>query len=681
MATYYWVGGNGTWDASTTTNWSLSSGGAGGAGFPTAADNVIFNASSGASPVVTVTAAVALDCTIGAPTSGTLTFAFGASTLTLAGNFTCSTTISVTGTGTITLSASGKTFAGNGNTFYNLSFTATGFSANSTITGANTFNNLTVSSLASTNSIRFITLGANQTVGGTLTLGTTNSPTKRLMIQSDTLGTQRTVSVATMATLSDVDFRDIIVTGAAAPVSGTRLGNCLNNSGVTFVAGVNKYLTAGVGNALWNQGVWALTSGSASGSVNNFPLAQDTVILDNAGLGTGNSITIDYSWAIGSINGGSRTTAMTFTNSTVNAQIYGNLTFSSVMTVAGTGPLSFLGRGNTQQVTSAGKTFTQPWTINCPTGTVQLQDNCVLGSTLTVTLTAGTLDLNNLTLSAGLFSSNNSNTRAIAFGTGSINITSNNATVFQVSTATGFSYTGTPTINCTYSGATGTRNLRFGNGGGATEANSPTINITAGSDIVSFDGRAKNFTLSGFTGTFSNNLRVIYGNFIISSGTILTAGANTTTFAATSGTQQITTNGQTLDFPINFDGVGGIFAFQDALTQGSTRAFTVTNGTVQLKAGAISTVGAFATSGTTQKYLQSTIAGNQATLSQASGTVGVSYLTIQDINATGGATWNSFYDNNNVDAGNNTNWNFGGTPSYDAEYGYKLRSFTERGRL
>ena len=48
MATRYWVGGAGTWDATTTTNWSASSGGAGGASAPTSADNVIFNTLSNA---------------------------------------------------------------------------------------------------------------------------------------------------------------------------------------------------------------------------------------------------------------------------------------------------------------------------------------------------------------------------------------------------------------------------------------------------------------------------------------------------------------------------------------------------------------------------------------------------------------------------------------------------------
>jgi hypothetical protein len=47
MATYYWVGGDGTWDASTTTNWSLSSGGSGSAGVPSSTDNVVFDSNCG----------------------------------------------------------------------------------------------------------------------------------------------------------------------------------------------------------------------------------------------------------------------------------------------------------------------------------------------------------------------------------------------------------------------------------------------------------------------------------------------------------------------------------------------------------------------------------------------------------------------------------------------------------
>jgi hypothetical protein len=153
-------------------------------------------------------------------------------------------------------------------------------------------------------------------------------------------------------------------------------------------------------------------------------------------------------------------------------------------------------------------------------------------------------------------------------------------------------------------------------------------------------------------------VRAIFGSLTLSTGMTLTAGANATTFSSTSAGNNITNAGKTQDYPIIFDGIGGAFVFQDALTQGSTRAFTITNGTVQFKNGVTSTVGAFATSGTNQKFLRSTLAGSQATLSQASGTVNASYLTIQDINATGGAIWNARTDLGSKDITNNTGWNF-----------------------
>lgn len=80
MATRYWVGGSGTWNNVTTTNWSATSGGAGGASVPTANDDVIFNAASaGVSYVVTcapslATTGLCKSITTSAPATGTLTF-------------------------------------------------------------------------------------------------------------------------------------------------------------------------------------------------------------------------------------------------------------------------------------------------------------------------------------------------------------------------------------------------------------------------------------------------------------------------------------------------------------------------------------------------------------------------------------------------------------------------------
>lgn len=58
MATYYWVGGTGTWNNTSTLNWSNTSGGANGFGPPTSSDTVIFdNGSAPGSISWTVTVA------------------------------------------------------------------------------------------------------------------------------------------------------------------------------------------------------------------------------------------------------------------------------------------------------------------------------------------------------------------------------------------------------------------------------------------------------------------------------------------------------------------------------------------------------------------------------------------------------------------------------------------------
>jgi hypothetical protein len=209
-----------------------------------------------------------------------------------------------------------------------------------------------------------------------------------------------------------------------------------------------------------------------------------------------------------------------------------------------------------------------------------------------------------------------------------------------------------------------------------------TFIILAGTDTVALAQRYGTLNFTGFSGTLTNTARFIYRNLIISSGMTCTAGANATTFAGTSITQQITTNNKTLDFPLTFNGAGSTFAFQDALTQGSTQAFTITEGTVQLKNGVTSTVGSFVANNASVKFLQSTTLGSQATLSQASGTVNVADLTIRDINAVGGAAWNAYTDFENTDAGNNDGWNFSLSPPYTtAELPITLRPFTQPRRF
>jgi hypothetical protein len=220
--------------------------------------------------------------------------------------------------------------------------------------------------------------------------------------------------------------------------------------------------------------------------------------------------------------------------------------------------------------------------------------------------------------------------------------------------------------------------------GGNTEAFALNLLFTGGTDTITFSsGRAYgSLDFGGFAGTVNAVAYTVFGSFILSSGMTYNGGTGVLTFSATSGVSTITTNGKTVDQPITFNGVGGTFSFSDALTQGSSRAFTLLNGTVRLKDAATSTVGSFAATGSTQKFLRSSLSGTQATMTQASGTVSVSSLTIEDINATGGAAWNAYVDFDNEDAGNNDGWNFGLSPPYETyEPPIIIRSFTQPRRF
>jgi hypothetical protein len=782
MADRYWVGGTGTWDATSTTNWSASSGGAGGASAPTSADNVIFDAASNTGTnAFTVTVggtntspSVCNDFTTGGgggALDGAMTLAFGGtafvgyldchgsmtlpatnfsvtgtildfgpqiefkatttgktittngvnldsitafvfngigggwtlgSALTAAsvfisagtfntGNYNCtliqlartfdpgsatvtlgSSTISLTqgitftettnftlnaGTSQINISAGGPTFDGGGLTYYNVSFTA-GTSNATRINGANTFNNLTQTSRGA-NGVRFFTLGANQTISGTLTLGATNTAVRRIVVISNTVGTQRTITCnGTLATLADVDFRDIVTAGTVArPWTGTRIGNCLNNSGITFTTAADKYWNLAAGGN-WSATGWATSSGGAV-DINNFPLAQDKAIIENTGLNTSASITINASFNIGELDISTRTNAMTLASTTLIPSVYKNITLSSAVTMTGTGTWNMAGQGTTQILDVNTATFVPSFQILVSTGTFQLAENTTCSAT--VTLVTGTLNLNNNTLTCTAFSSNATDTRAIAFGTGNITVTGNNATVLSMGTATNFTYTGTPTFNFTYSGGTGTRTIAFGSTSGSTESNVLNINITAGTDTVTLttNDYYKNINFTGFSGTLTNNTRTIFGNLTIVSGMTLTAGDLITILAATSGTQTITSNGKTLDFPITMNGVGGTVEMADALTIGSTKTLTLNAGTIKFKDGTTNSAGTFVIEGSSgnQVVLNSTSGGTQYTLSQSSGFVIAKFATIKDSIGTGGANYIANLDTN-INGGNTTNWLF-----------------------
>ena len=555
-----------------------------------------------------------------------------------------------------------------------------------------------------------------------------------------------------------------------------------NNSGTRSIQfGTGNITVNAAGGALWSTAIVTGLTVTGTPVVNVSYSGSIATSITPASLSEANSISFNITAGTYALNLESGTyrsldfTGFSGTLNNITRTIYGDLTLSPTMTLAaGTNAQTFASTSATpRNITTNGELMDFPVTFAGVGGSWVLQDAMTVGSNRTTSLTAGTLDLNGKTLTTGVFSSLGTSTRQIAFGVGNITVNSASGLIWNTSTSTNLSTTGTQVVNVSYSGASATTV----NCGPMTEANSISFNFTAGTYALTWTGtgyRDVNFT--GFSGTLNNNIaRTVYGSLTLSNTMTMGAassGVAALTFASTSGTKTITAAGKTLGFPIIFNGAGGTWQLQDALTLASPRDVTFTNGTVDLNGktlttsaagtatgtknltfnggalvlsasssstypvafsnsaptgftttagtgtGAISLTSATAktfagggstfnctinqggagaltitgsntfdnitntvqpasvlfTAGTTTTFTSgfslSGTAGNlitissvtaaQHTLVDTSGTINVSYCNISYSNATGGATWNAFTSNGNVDGGNNTGWLFTG---------------------
>ena len=754
MADRYWRGGSGTWNTSSTTNWSTTSGGPGGASVPTAADAVIVDASSG-SPTITLTGA--LTCLSLTTTGATCTFT-SSGTLAISGNITLSATTTWSATGTITVNAtatvttnnismnstlsingagitvtlgsayrsvgnpqscisitqgtfnsgnftitssgqgvigvlgtltkgiilgtstlnlspntnaygwdftaatnttvsaasstinltmsgsSNTGFGGGGFTYGTVVLTNSGNSANFSIQGANTFTNLTVTGTATRTTGILIT--ADQTVSGTFTASpVTTGGNFRYLVYSNTATTARTIS-ATTKVLTDVDFRDITASGTAW--TGTRLGNAGGNTNITFPAAKTVYWNRTINLAQWTDNAWALSSGGAAATA-NYPLPQDTIIFSNTGTTNGNTIQAPQNAVSFYQYGPVAITATGMTNTTTLPSItFNNCTFTNTSTLT-LDSATFLNRATQTIYPSSGPLYSGTLTLNSPnsstyqitatwarsalsvtvaSGTFSLNGfNATLSTSGTFTFTAGTLALGANTLSVWNFDSDNSNTRAIQFGTGNITVTGTGLSAFTTATATNLTYTGTPTVNIT---SATTATVIAGTTGGA-ETNAFNFNRSAGTTATLTAGSyVRNLNFTSFTGTWAPGVGsyTFYGNLTFVAGMTFTTGSPTFIFAATSGTQSITSAGKTLP-QITQNGIGGTVSLADTFTM-STNTYQLTNGSFTTN-NQTATFGLFSSSNSNTRSV--TLGSSSITLTGTS--------TIWQFTTTTGLTFNA----------------------------------------
>lgn len=604
MATRFWVGGTGSWDAADTTHWSATSGGGGGASVPSASDDVTLDASSGGG-TVTITASVSVvSITAGAFTgtlntngqtvavsgafsisgTGTRTITLGASAITC-GTWTATTTTNLTfnaNTSTITQTGA-TTFNGGGLTYATTALTGT----TPTIAGANTHGAFTRTGTATkTDSL---TISANQTVTGLFT-ATGNSVTNRLLIQSSVLGTARTITAGSVS-LSNVDFMDITGAGAAAPFTGTSLGDCLGNSGITFTASATQYWkTTTTGTKTWSTaGNWFLAT-NGGGGAGRVPLPQDDVVFDENSIGAASTIVqTDGMPRIGrNIDWTGVTNAPKMTVITSDAWVFGSMTYGSGMTTSGGNiTLKMMARSSVT-ITSRGTVLIHRLYLGATGGTFTLQDA--------------------LTLSGG-----NSPSFRIGVDSQAVTFSSSGFSV----TVPGIIVVGSATASFGASQVTiaGDSSASYG---GSFQADAGATVSFSGGEIKFTDTSALAKTFAGGGKTYN----LVW----------FAPGAGTGTFQITGSN----TFGELRD--------DGTAAHSILFTAGTTQ--TIGTWSVRGNSGALITIGSI------------TAAGH--TLSKASGAVAADYLSISRSTATGGASW--YAGANSTDGGNNSGWIFAPPP-------------------
>ena len=521
MATRYWVGGTGTWNLSTTTNWSTTSGGAGGASVPLAYDPVVIDGNSNIGTgafTITINGGECNDCTING-LDGPLTITVASEWNIYGGVYFQPTNITIAATGNQYISFKWDSDARTKTIYTNGIILDCQIAFNST-SSWQLVDNLTV---PSTRTILHY--------NGTLNL---NNNTLSCGIYDGGGPIGIIASIIGFGTTGN-----ITVTGNGATIfshagsfTGTPTVNC-TYSGATGT----RTLAGGL--------LLEATSYSF-----NITAGTDTI---NTGNNNNTFKNLNFTGFSGII---------TTPNNNGNFKIFGNLTIPATVTSTSIGTITLAATSGTKTI-SITKLLEVEITLDGVGGTWQLIDDLTLGSSKTVTLTRGTLDLNNKIITTGRFSSSSGFTRTIAFGTSNITLTSGGTnTIWTTADLTGLTITGTPLVNCTYSGAVGTRTLSLGNGA-VLQQNAISVNITAGTDIIAIIGHINDLNFTGFSGTFDAAGRsyIIRGSLTLSSGmTWSGSGAQTITFAAASGTKTITSSGKTISNPIYFQSNVGVGA-------------------------------------------------------------------------------------------------------------------------
>ena len=568
MADRYWVAG-GTGNYNSNTNWSATSGGASGASVPGTADDVFFNASSGAG---TATINVASSCRSLNLTgfTGTLTFN---NILTVSGTvmnfgtggYTVSGTSNIRFLTAITITSNGTTYTGNLDFSAAVTYTLAddmSVSGDVIISGvsARTFNGNTFNILGNlTVSVSNIVSGTTTFVlGGTGTWTHTNTGQIRNNLTINTLGT------ITLGTTVRYETGTLTYTAGTVITTGSTLtigaATTLNTNGITW----NNISTTFSGSITLSSDLTLTGNLSQLSSNLSFILGGNNLISINANLRlSGGTFTMPANQTFKSL--------LIVNTSTINSNtltITENLTIDAQ--VSGTTAIIYAGTG-TWTALNTSSYINNILTINTA-GTLTIS-GIVYKQTGLFTYTAGTINDITGTVSIGALTINTSGVtwNKLLVGT-AITLASNiNATTFGTFGPNSISFTlGAFSLNFTH--------LELGNTGTTTL---PTAWVC---QDISFT-QTSSGTINGFSITINGNITQLNNGTVTGTTTLNYTGSGT--WSQPTGTHRIISSltintAGTLNFQSGGIG-GGIFTYTagtfNVLT-GSTLFVRATNTTM-----------------------------------------------------------------------------------------------------
>lgn len=345
----------------------------------------------------------------------------------------------------------------------------------------------------------------------------------------------------------------------------------------------NRYWVGGVANWDGVAGTkWALTSGGPGGQA--VPTSADDVFFDAASTNA----------ATASITSTAVCKSLNLTGYQGSIAGSGTLTVSGNVTVVSSMVWSFTGTliiDATSTFTSAGKNYAMDITFNSTGGTLTLADSLTLQGPKTFNLTAGTLDLNGNTLSTGIFSSSNSNTRSITFGSSNISLisTTPGTTILSMTTLNNFTWTGTGGF---VRSANASASLSVGTFSGGTVSNAFNFSFNGGSSAITIGGWFNNLNFTGNSSTVTGSTELA-GDLTLSA-----TGTYTGYTPAFRDTLTITSNGKTLGNTV-FNGSGATFTLADNF---ASNVLTFSQGTLNTGSANV-TIASITSSGTSTRVL------------------------------------------------------------------------------